>query len=92
MIGHDECDRGPDEGELNDEGIQVRGRPCNGVAQDVHPVMFTNALRVLSLLDGLQKEVAAAVSVTHFVQQDLNRRSKTSSDQIEGMHSVVSEL
>ena len=77
MIGHDECDRGPDEGELNDEGIQVRGRPRNGVAQDVHPVVFTNALRVLSLLDGLQKEVAATVSVAHFVQQDLNKRSKT---------------
>ena len=67
MPPHDEHDAGPDERELYDEGVEVRGALDDGVAQDV--VLELEALQpaLLVLADALGQHGAVAV-VVHGLQ------------------------
>ena len=62
MIGHDEDDAGADEGELDDERVEVGRRLGDQAAQDVQLEVLASLLVLLGLLDPVQKWVARALA------------------------------
>ena len=62
MIGHDEDDAGADEGELDDERVEVGRRLGDQPAQDVQLEVLASLLVLLGLLDAVQKWVARALA------------------------------
>ena len=62
MIGHDEDDAGADEGELDDERVEVGRRLGDQAAQDVQLEVLASLLVLLGLLDAVQKWVARALA------------------------------
>ena len=63
VICHDESDAGADEGELDDEGIQVGSRPYDGLAQYILPELLADVLKLLLIFDSVKKGVAVRVTV-----------------------------
>ncbi len=51
MIGHEVGHAGPDEGELDDEGVHEGGRVLDQVAENVGPELFANFLFLSSMFD-----------------------------------------
>jgi hypothetical protein len=51
VIGHEVGDAGPDEGELDDEGVHEGRRVLDQVAENVRPEFFANFLFLSSMLE-----------------------------------------
>jgi hypothetical protein len=51
VIGHEVGHAGPDEGELDDEGVHEGGRVLDQVAENVRPEFFANFLPLSSMFE-----------------------------------------